>query len=137
MLFRSGVAVNARYSPDLIVVEAKASGDPLMSELKRAGIYARPFIPNKYGDKLQRVRLISSLIESGIVWIPTKKNDVSKPADFADEFITSVSYFPNISSRDFVDTMTQALITHRDGNRISHPKDYVEPEEYQETIRLY
>jgi predicted phage terminase large subunit-like protein len=131
------MSFNSRYSPDLIVVEAKASGDPLMSELKRAGIYARPFIPNKYGDKLQRVRLISSLIESGVVWIPTRKNDVSKPADFADEFITSVSYFPNISSRDFVDTMTQALITLRDGNRISHPKDYVEPEEYQETIRVY
>jgi len=131
------MSFNTRYSPDLIVVEAKASGDPLMSELKRMGIYARPFIPNKYGDKLQRVRLISSLIESGVVWIPTRKNDVSKPADFADEFITSVSYFPNVSSRDFVDTMTQALITLRDGNRISHPKDYVEPEEYQETIRVY
>jgi predicted phage terminase large subunit-like protein len=131
------MSFNARYNPDLIVVEAKASGDPLMSELKRAGIYARPFIPNKYGDKLQRVRLISSLIESGIVWMPPSKHNPSKLADFADEFVTSVSYFPNVGSRDFVDTMTQALITLRDGNHISHPKDYYEPEEYQETIRVY
>jgi len=129
--------VNTRYQPDLIVVEAKASGDPLMSELKRAGIYARPFIPNKHGDKIQRVRLISALIESGVVWMPTQKNNAVKMADFADEFVTSVSYFPNVSSRDYVDTMTQALITLRDGNRISHPKDYVEPEEYKETIRFY
>jgi phage terminase large subunit-like protein len=101
------------------------------------GIYARPFIPNKYGDKIQRVRLISSLIEGGIVWMPPSKHNPSKLADFADEFVTSVSYFPNVSARDFVDTMTQALITLRDVNRISHPKDYVEPEEYQETIRVY
>jgi predicted phage terminase large subunit-like protein len=131
------MSFNARYSPDLIVVEAKASGDPLMAELKRMGIYARPFIPNKYGDKIQRVRLISSLIEGGIVFMPASKHNPSKLADFADEFVTSVSYFPNVSARDFVDTMTQALITLRDGNRISHPKDYVEPEEYQETRRVY
>jgi hypothetical protein len=33
--------------------------------------------------------------------------------------------------------MTQALIVLRDGNRISHPKDYREPEEYKETVRFY
>lgn len=128
---------NTKYQPDLIVIEAKASGDPLIQDLKRAGVYARAFIPNKHGDKIQRVRLVTSLIESGIVWMPCQKNNTDKMADFADEFVTSISYFPNVSSRDYVDTMTQALIVLRDGNRISHPKDYHEPEEYKETIRFY
>ena len=59
-------------------------------------------------------------------------------ADFADEFVTSIIYFPNVSSRDYVDTMTQALIVLRDGSRISHPKDYREPDdEFKETVRFY
>ena len=125
------------YKPDLIVIEAKASGDPLIQDLKRAGVYARPFIPNKHGDKIQRVRLITSLIESGIVWMPCQKDNVEKMADFADEFVTSISYFPNVSSRDYVDTMTQALIVLRDGSSISHPKDYREPEEHIENVKFY
>lgn len=128
---------STRYVPDKILIEAKASGDPLIQDLKRGGVYAQPFVPNKHGDKIQRVRLITSLIESGIVWVPCQKNNVEKIAEFAEDFVTSVSYFPNISSRDYVDTMTQALITLRDGNRISHPKDYYEPEEYVEPVRFY
>jgi predicted phage terminase large subunit-like protein len=126
-----------RFIPDLIVVEAKASGDPLIQDLKRAGVYARPFIPNKYGDKIQRVRLVSALIESGVVWVPCQKNNITKIADFADEFLTNISYFPNVSSRDYVDTMTQALIILRDGNKISHPRDYYELEEPTEPKRFY
>ena len=127
-----------RYVCDLIVIEAKASGDPLIQDLRRGGIYAQAFIPNKHGDKIQRVRLITSLIESGIVWMPCQKNNTNKMADFADEFVTSISYFPNVSSRDYVDTMTQALIVLRDGSRISHPKDYRDPaDEFKETVRFY
>jgi predicted phage terminase large subunit-like protein len=133
----NSLPTNVKYQPDLIVIEAKASGDPLIQDLKRGGVYARAFIPNKHGDKIQRVRLITSLIESGIVWMPCQKNNTDKMADFADEFVTSISYFPNVSSRDYVDTMTQALIVLRDGNRISHPKDYREPEEYKEQVRFY
>lgn len=129
--------VSQKYKPDKIVVEAKASGDPLIQDLRRAGVYAQPFIPNKFGDKIQRVRLISSLIESGIVWVPCQSNNTEKMAKFADDFVLAVSYFPNISSRDYVDTMTQALILLRDGNTIVHPKDYYEPEEYVEPERFY
>lgn len=128
---------NMKYTPDQIVIEAKASGDPLIQDLRRAGVYAQPFVPNKHGDKIQRVRLVTSLIESGIVWVPCQKNNKDKMADFADDFVTNISYFPNVSSRDFVDTMTQALILLRDGNRICHPKDYYEPEEHKEQVRFY
>jgi predicted phage terminase large subunit-like protein len=127
-----------RYIPDTIIIEAKASGDPLIQDLNRAGVYCKPFVPNKYGDKIQRVRLVTPLIESGVVWVPCQKGNTSKMADFAEEFITSISYFPNVSSRDYVDTMTQALIVLRNGSTIKHPKDYYEPDdEYKETVRLY
>ena len=120
--------------PDMILIEAKASGDPLIADLNRAGIYATPFVPNKYGDKIQRVRLVTPLIESGVVWLPTK-ND--KLVDFANEFVTAISYFPNTDSRDLVDTMTQALIKLKDSHMINHPKDEVYIEEHKEFIRAY
>jgi len=120
--------------PDMILIEAKASGDPLIADLNRAGVYAVPFVPNKYGDKIQRVRLVTPLIESGVVWLPTKSG---KLTDFADEFVTSVGYFPNTNSRDLVDTMTQALIKLKDSHTINHPKDEVYIEEHKEVTRVY
>ena len=66
------------------------------------------FNPNKYGDKLERVRLISALIESGIIWLPTNSPKCDRLLMFADEFLEEVIRFPNSSSRDLVDTMTQS-----------------------------
>jgi predicted phage terminase large subunit-like protein len=127
-----------RYVPDQIVIEAKATGDPLLQDLRRAGVYGRAFDPKKYGDKTQRVRLITPLIEAGIVWMPAQANNPDKMADFADEFVNEVSYFPNPRSLDYTDTMTQALITLRDGNSIKNPRDYYEPDDKSEdTIRWY
>jgi predicted phage terminase large subunit-like protein len=127
-----------RYVPDQIVIEAKATGDPLLQDLRRAGVYGRAFDPKKYGDKTQRVRLITPLIEAGIVWMPPQINNPDRMADFADEFVNEVSYFPNPRSLDYTDTMTQALIVLRDGNSIKNPKDYYEPDDKSEdTIRWY
>lgn len=137
-----GEVVNKRLiykKPDKIVIEAKASGEPLLQDLKRAGVNGFPFIPNKHGDKTQRVRLITPLIEAGVVWMPTQKNNPDRMEDFADEFVNEVSYFPNPRSLDYTDTLTQALIILRDGNSIQNPKDYYEPDDasVNETKRWY
>jgi predicted phage terminase large subunit-like protein len=126
-----------RYVPDQIVIEAKASGDPLLQDLRRAGVYGQPFIPNKHGDKTQRVRLITPLIEAGIVWMPSQVNNPDRMADFADEFVNEVSYFPNPRSLDYTDTLTQALIVLRDGSSIKNPKDYYEPDDRSEEVTRF
>jgi predicted phage terminase large subunit-like protein len=122
---------NYYRKPDVILIEAKASGDPLIADLNRASIYAVPFVPNKYGDKVQRVRLVTPLIESGCVFMPTKD---SKLTTVADEFVNSVSYFPNTDSRDLVDTMTQALIRLKQDDMLRHPEDKIAIKGYKETI---
>lgn len=127
---------NPFNAPDRIIIEAKASGDPLIADLNRGGVFAEPFVPNKHGDKLQRVRLITPLIEGGMVWIPLdidKSVDIYEPAPFARDFINEVSYFPNPRSLDYVDTMTQGLIVLRNLGRLMNPGDYVEPDD--ESIR--
>lgn len=135
-----GDIVNNRLrdkKPDKIVIEAKASGEPLIQDLKRAGVYGHPFIPNKHGDKTQRVRLITPLIEAGVVWMPAQINNPDRMEDFADEFVNEVSYFPNPRSLDYTDTLTQALIVLRDGSSIKNPKDYYEPDDKQEETKAW
>jgi len=101
--------VNKRRSPDIILVEAKANGISLIQDLRRGGVPAIGFNPDKLGDKKQRVRLITPLIESGRVWLPGKGPDYKVPRPFADDFREQCGMFPNAASRDLVDTMTQAL----------------------------
>ena len=62
-----GVGKAVKHAPlkvDICLVEAKATGDPLIYELRIAGIPAQPYIPK--GDKESRVQRISHLIESGV-----------------------------------------------------------------------
>lgn len=130
-------AYSNRNVPDQIIIEAKASGDPLLQDLRRAGVYGRPFVPNQHGDKTQRVRLITPLIEAGVVWIPSQVNNPDRVADFADEFVNEVSYFPNPRSLDYTDTLTQALIVLRDGSSLKNPKDYYEPDDASEGVKRF
>lgn len=108
---------------DMCLIEAKASGDPLIQDLATAGIRAVPFIPNKYGDKIQRVRLITPLIEGGRIWLPARAPDYTALLPYADEFLESVACFPNAESRDLVDTMAQALLKLKYGGFVLNPKD--------------
>ena len=57
---------------------------------------------------------------------------------FSDDFLQEVATFPNSSSRDLVDTMTQALLKLRDGHFILNPRDERPVENYQnEPVRVY
>lgn len=125
-----------RYNrqPDMILIEAKASGDPLIADLNRAGVYATPFVPNKYGDKVQRVRLVSPLIEAGVVHLITKDGQLMS---YAEKFVNAVSSFPSEDSKDLVDTMTQALLSLKESNTIGHPKDERYYEEKKDIIKVY
>ncbi len=101
-------------SVDMCLIEAKASGDPLLQDLNRLGIRVTPFNPSKYGDKMQRVRLVTPLIEGGLVWLPAREDGHLK--GYAKEFLDEVLLFPNSSARDLVDTMTQVLLKLKSNN---------------------
>ncbi len=124
-------------SVDMCLVEAKASGDPLLQDLRAGGISAVPFIPNKYGDKIQRVRLITPLIEGGRVWVPAKSPNYDTLLPYAAEFLESVACFPNSDSRDLVDTMTQVLLKLRDGRFLLNPEDDRPIPEWKKEVKVY
>jgi len=106
----------APYSVSRCIVEAKATGDPLIRDLKLAGINAIGFIPK--GDKTSRVQLVAPLIESGVIHLPSYKiDDPSELAEHAEIFLKEMISFPNAESRDLVDTLTQVLHYYKPHNK--------------------
>jgi len=99
------------WEPDMVIVEAKATGMPLTDELRRTGIPVLNYTPGKGRDKVTRMHTVAPIFEAGMVWAPDKK--------FADEVIEECAAFPNGDHDDFVDSMTMALIRFRQGGFIS------------------
>ena len=107
------------FSPDLIMIEAKASGLSLVQELSRMGIPIHAFNPKKQ-DKKSRVHAITPLIESGKIWAPDK--------DWSEDVISQCSSFPNAKNDDLVDSTSQALLRLRQGWFVNHHQDIVSQE---------
>lgn len=102
-------------NPDTLIVEAKASGLPLIQELRQRGIPVQEFTPSKGNDKIARVNAIADLFSSGVVWCPDTR--------WARELIDEVADFPNGDHDDLVDSMSCALIRYRQGGFIRLPSD--------------
>ena len=100
------------WEPDMVLVEAKATGTPLIDELRLRGIPALGFAPGKGTDKVSRMHMVAPLFEAGMVWAPMHEK-------FADEVIEEVVSFPNGENDDFCDSMTLALMRFRQGGFIS------------------
>ena len=95
------------WDPDAFIIEKKASGGPLIQELRNMGIPVQEFSPSRGNDKVVRVNAISDLFSSGKVWAPDTR--------WAREVIEEVASFPNGDHDDYVDTTSQALLRFRQG----------------------
>jgi len=99
------------WQPDAFIVEAKASGAPLIFELRAMGIPVQDFTPSRGNDKMVRINSVADLFASGKVWAP--------PTRWADELIEEMAAFPNSDHDDLVDSTTQALRRFRQGGFLS------------------
>jgi predicted phage terminase large subunit-like protein len=107
------------YNPDVLLIEKRAAGAPLIYELRAMGIPVAEYTPSKGNDKIARVNAVSPLFESGMVWCPETR--------WSDELMDELASFPNGDNDDLVDSSTQALIRFRQGGFLPIPTD--EPEE--------
>tara|TARA_R100001129_G_scaffold159185_2_gene123250 strand:- start:5981 stop:7450 length:1470 start_codon:yes stop_codon:yes gene_type:complete len=117
------------WQPETVIVEAKASGLPLMYELRQMDIPVVSFTPSKGHDKHSRINAVAPLFESGMIWAPDQK--------FAEEVIEECAAFPHGDHDDLVDTMTQAVMRFRQGGLIKHPEDYIEDKKDPRPKRYY
>lgn len=103
------------WEPDAFIVEAKASGAPLIFELRQMGIPVSEFTPSRGNDKIARINSVSDLFASGKVWAPRTR--------WAEEVMEEMAAFPNSDHDDLVDSSTQALIRFRKGGFIRLDSD--------------
>ena len=118
------------WRPDMVLIEAKASGIPLTHELRQMGIPVVNFTPSRGNDKHVRVNSVSPLFESGKVWAPMHEH-------FAQEVVEECASFPFGDYDDYVDSMTQALMRIRQGGLIRHPEDYQDEPVPKRKIEYY
>ena len=103
------------WSPDTLVVEAKAAGSPLIFELRAMGIPVQEYTPSKGNDKIARLNSVADMFASGLVWVPN--------THWAEELVEEVASFPSGEHDDMVDSMSQALIRYRRGGFIRLESD--------------
>ena len=118
-----------KHQPDICIIEAKAAGLPLISEMRKAGIPVSDYTPtSRSGDKVARVNAISDLFASGFVYVP--------PRSWAEDVMEEFALFPNGEHDDYVDSATQALLRFRMGGFASTMIDEDE-EESEPVARKY
>jgi len=119
----------SEYQPDMVLIEAQASGTPLTHELRAMGIPVVNYRPSRGNDKMSRVHAVSPVFEAGMVWAPDRV--------FADEVIEECAAFPFAPHDDYVDTTTQAILRFRQGNFINLYSDEEEEEVYRDKRAYY
>jgi predicted phage terminase large subunit-like protein len=103
------------WSPDSMIIEKKASGAPLIYELRAMGIPVQEFTPVRGNDKITRLNAVSDLFASGRVWAPETR--------WAEEVIDEVASFPSGEHDDYVDTVSLALMRFRKGGFVKSVMD--------------
>lgn len=95
--------------PDRVLVEAKASGQSLLQDLRLANVPAVGYNPGN-ADKIARAHQASPTLELGVIWIPESAKNPGHPVSWAQPFLKQLAKFPVAEHDDYVDTFTQAVI---------------------------
>jgi predicted phage terminase large subunit-like protein len=118
-LKRTAIEHYKEWEPDSVIVEKKASGAPLIYEMRAMGIPVQEFTPTRGNDKISRLNAVSDLFASGRVWVPD--------THWAEEVVEEVASFPAGDHDDYCDTVSMALMRFRKGGYVGTNLD--EPDE--------
>lgn len=108
------------WEPDSCIIEKKASGAPLIYELRRMGVPVQEYTPTRGNDKITRLNAVADIFASGKVWAPQTR--------WAEELIDEVASFPSGRHDDFVDATSLCLHRFRQGGFVGTTKDEEEPD---------
>jgi predicted phage terminase large subunit-like protein len=118
-LKRTAIEHYKEWEPDSVIIEKKASGAPLIYEMRAMGIPVQEFTPTRGNDKISRLNAVSDLFASGRVWVPDTA--------WAEEVVEEVASFPAGDHDDYTDTVSMALMRFRKGGYVGTNLD--EPDE--------
>jgi predicted phage terminase large subunit-like protein len=118
------------WNPDSLIIEAKASGAPLVFELRAMGLPVQEYTPSKGNDKISRLNAVADIFASGRVWVPETR--------WAEELVEEVASFPSGEHDDLVDSMSQAIMRFRRGGFLRLASDYEdEPQQFRRKVPYY
>ena len=100
-LKRAVAAQQQAFAAQIVLIEDKASGTPLIQELRAAGVMAARAVPVT-GDKVMRLHAQTAAIENGFVFLP-------RAAHWLDDYVEELTLFPRGQHDDQVDSTAQAL----------------------------
>jgi predicted phage terminase large subunit-like protein len=131
-----GMTKDSPYSrarrPDRVLIEAKASGQSLLQDLKLAKIPAVSYNPFN-ADKISRAHQAAPTLELGLLWIPESKKNPTQAVSWANGFLKQVAKFPVAEHDDYVDTFSQVIIYLKNEGWFELPqaRDVDEPRQYR------
>ena len=126
-LKRTAVEEYKAWEPDSIIIEKKASGAPLIYEMRAMGIPVQEFTPSRGNDKISRLNAVSDLFASGRVWAPA--------THWAEEVIDEVASFPGGEHDDYVDSVSLAMMRFRKGGYVTTALDAEDEIQYFKSPR--
>lgn len=106
-----------KFKPDVLLIEAKASGINVAQETQRV-FGAADWTTSLYtpkGDKVARALSVQGLFEEGLIFAPDR--------EWAQLLIDRCAQFPKGKRKDLVDSTTQALRYLRDNGLISRREE--------------
>ena len=106
---KTGKYVTKARRPDRILVEAKASGQSLIQDLRLARVPVIGYNPGN-ADKVSRAHQVAPTLELEIIWIPESQKNQGQFVSWASEFLKETAKFPVAEHDDYVDTFTQTII---------------------------
>ena len=110
------------WEPDGVIIEKKASGAPLIYELRAMGLPVQEYTPTRGNDKISRLNAVADIFASGRVWAPA--------THWAEEVIDEVAEFPAGSHDDYVDSLSLAMMRFRQGGYVTTLLDEDEEQRY-------
>lgn len=96
------------HKPDSLVIESKATGPPLIQELRNLGLYVEEMGAHRGQDKITKTNAVADMFSSGAVWAPLHLR-------WAQEVVEEMAAFPNGEFDDLHDAAVLGLLRLRRG----------------------
>jgi predicted phage terminase large subunit-like protein len=103
--------------PDIVLVEAKGSGQSLLQDLRLSNIPAVAYNPGK-ADKVSRAHMATPLLEADIFWVLESNKNKGRVRTWVQPFLDQLEQFPAGEHDEMVDCFTQATIYLRDTGQL-------------------
>jgi predicted phage terminase large subunit-like protein len=103
------------WEPDMVIIEKKAAGAPLIQEMRSIGVPVNEYSPSRGADKRVRINAVADIFASGMVWAPDMR--------WARNVIDEIAEFPNGEHDEMVDCCSMALMRFRQGGLIRLQSD--------------